>query len=198
MRRSARMLSVLAVVAAVVVVPAFGQEQEGFEGMLPQATAEHQLLTHELGTWDAKITASMGGPGQPPSVTEGVEVNRMLGDLWLISDFEGDFGGMPFTGHSQIGYDPAKGSYVMSWVDSMNPRLSTMTGSYDADSKTFTFVGKAFDQMLNKEVDQMTSSTLIDEDHKRFKLQMKAPEYGDDWVTFMEIDYTRRKDDPAK
>lgn len=197
MRRSARMLSVLAAAVVVAVVPAFGQEQEGFEGMLPQATAEHELLKHELGTWDAKITASMGGPGQPPSVTEGVEVNRMLGDLWLISDFEGDFGGMPFSGHSQIGYDPAKGEFVMSWVDSMSPRLSTMTGSYDPDSKTFTFEGKTFDPMLNKEVDQKTTSTLIDGDHKRFELLMKAPEYGDDWVSFMTIDYTRRADDPA-
>lgn len=177
----------------MVAVPAFGHPQEGVESMFPQPTAEHRHLTGEVGTWDATITSFMNGPGQPPSVSKGVETNRMMGEFWLISAFEGDFGGMPFQGHSQIGFDPKAGRYVMSWVDTMNPKLSTQTGTYDPDAKTFIFEGKAFDPMLDKEVDQKTVSVTTDEDHKVFTLFMKAPEYGDDWVEFMKIEYTRRK-----
>jgi hypothetical protein len=190
-RQKTRRVSILAA-WVVVAVPAFGHTQEDIEAMLPQPTAEHRTLTGEVGTWDAKITSFMNGPGQPPTVSKGVETNRMMGGFWLISEFEGDFGGMPFQGHSQIGFDPKAGHYVMSWVDSMNPRLSTHTGSYDPDSKTLTFQGKAFDPMLDKEVDQKTTSTFTDADHKVFTLSMKAPEYGDDWVEFMKIEYTRR------
>ncbi len=162
--------------------------------MFPQPTAEHRHLTEEVGTWDATITSFMNGPGQPPTMSKGVETNRMMGEFWLLSAFEGDFGGMPFRGHSQIGFDPKAGHYVMSWVDTMNPKLSTHTGSYDPEAKTFTFVGKAFDPMLDKEVDQKTISVATDSDHKVFTLFMKAPEYGDDWVEFMKIEYTRRKE----
>ncbi|WP_152052751.1 DUF1579 domain-containing protein [Tautonia marina] len=192
MRQKTRSLPFLAV-WVVVVVPAFAHAQEDFEAMLPQPTAEHRHLIGEVGTWDATITSFMNGPGQPPTVSKGVETNRMMGDFWLLSEFEGDFGGMPFRGHSQIGFDPKAGHYVMSWVDTMNPKLSTQTGTYDPDSKTYTFEGKAFDPMLDKEVDQKTVSVLTDADHKVFTLFMKAPEYGDDWVEFMKIEYTRRK-----
>jgi hypothetical protein len=49
--------------------------------------------------------------------------------------------------------------------------------------------------MLEKEVEQKTTSRSIDEDHRVFTMFMKAPEYGDDWVKGMEIEYARRKAD---
>ena len=53
----------------------------------------------------------------------------MTGGLWVLSKFEGDFGGMKFEGRGQFGYDPIKKKYVGTWIDSMSPTLSVLEGN---------------------------------------------------------------------
>ena len=80
-----------------------------------------------------------GGPDAEPSVSKGTEVNEVLpGGLWLLSKFEGDFGGMKFSGRGQFGYDPVKKKYVGTWIDSTSTVLSVLEGEYDAKTKTMT------------------------------------------------------------
>lgn len=189
-----------AVLAAMVSMPVLAQEQgeaPDFESFLPKPTAEHEMLKRDVGTWDAKIKTYMGGPDAPPEVSEGVETNRMLGDLWVVSDFQGSFAGMPFTGHAQVGFDSKADRFVMSWIDSVSTSLMTLQGTYDPSSKTLTMTGKAYDPSLGKEVEQKSVTRYIDEDHRVFTMSMKAPELGDDWVKGMEIEYTRRADETS-
>ena len=55
----------------------------------------------------------MSGPDSEPSVSKGVEVDKLMpGGLWLMNDFEGEFGGMAFHGHGVNGYDTQKKKYV--------------------------------------------------------------------------------------
>ena len=62
-------------------------------------TAEHKILASEEGTWDATVKSFEGGPGAEPAVSKGTEVNTLLpGGLWLVSKFEGEFGGVKFEG----------------------------------------------------------------------------------------------------
>lgn len=80
---------------------------------------EHELLKRDVGTWEATTTIWMGedgkaDPSAEPAVSKGKEVNRMLGDFWLVSNFGGDFGGMSFEGHSTTGFDPQKKQFVMT------------------------------------------------------------------------------------
>lgn len=108
---------------------------------------EHEVLKKDVGTWEATTKMWMGPDGSPdpsaePSVSKGTEVNRMLGDFWLISTFKGDFGGMAFEGHSTMGYDPQKKAFVGSWTDSVSPYAMHMTGSYDASTETMTLKSK--------------------------------------------------------
>ena len=54
--------------------------------------------------------------------SKGIEKNELLkGGLWLISRFEGEVVGTPFTGIGTFGYDPAEKKYVGTWVDTMTP-----------------------------------------------------------------------------
>ena len=128
-------------------------------GQMPQATKEHKILKKEEGTWNAtmKIHVDMAGnPIPEPMVMKGKETNRMLGDLWIVSDFEGDFGGMAFKGHGVFGYDAKAKRYSGSWVDSMTPTVSHMSGTYDAEKKTMTYetrgMGPDGKPMLGKNV----------------------------------------------
>ena len=74
----------------------------------PEATKEHKLLQQDVGVWDADMKIWMQGPDSDPVVSQGVERSRPLGDLWVLSTFEGAVGEQKSTGHSQMGYDPLK------------------------------------------------------------------------------------------
>ena len=85
-----------------------------------------------MGTWDATIKTYMAGPGAEPSVSKGTEVNEVMpGGLWVLSKFDGDFGGMKFQGRGQFGFDPIKKKYVGTWIDSTSTILSMLEGEYD-------------------------------------------------------------------
>jgi hypothetical protein len=142
--------TILLSLGTVAVIGSFAFAQ------MPEPTQQHKLLAKEVGSWSAEVTTWMGedwttDPDAEPTVSEGVETNKMLGGFWLMSDFKGDFGGMPFAGHSMVGYDPKQEKYVASWVDSMTPTAMKMTGTYDEDTDTFTYITKSMG-MDGKEV----------------------------------------------
>src|SRR5688572_30810351 len=111
---------------------------------MPKPTAEHQKLAASVGSWDAVIEA-MGEDGKPQT-TKGVsEVRLGPGGFWVIDDFNGSFGGMPFVGHGVTGWDAAKGKYVGTWVDSMSGHMMLIDGTMSADGKTMTMTGMAPD-----------------------------------------------------
>src|SRR5687767_11881324 len=77
------------------------------QGMPPMPTAgpEHEILKHDVGTWDATVEMLGATPAPPPS--KGTESNVLMSNgLWLISDFKSEMMGMPFHGHGTSGWDP--------------------------------------------------------------------------------------------
>ena len=136
----------------------------------------------------------MAGPDAEPTVSKGVEVNTVMpGGLWVLSKFQGDFGGMAFEGHGQFGYDPLKKKYVGSWIDSMSPSLSVLEGTYDAKTRTMTLVGDGVDPGTKAKYTQRMVTTSKDDGTRVFTLYMKFEGAGDDEIKFMEVTYTKRK-----
>ncbi len=155
---------------------------------------EHKVLAADAGKWDAVVKTYMGGPDAEPMVSKGTEVNTMMpGDLWALSVFKGEFGGAPFEGRGQFGYDPIKKKYVGTWIDSMTPSLSVLEGSYDAKTKTMTFEGDGVDAATKTKFTQKMVTTMKDDGTRVFTLYMKMAPTGDKEAKFMEITYTRRK-----
>jgi hypothetical protein len=101
-------------------------------------STEHEVFRKDVGTWDAEVEIHPG-PGAPPQRSRGVAVNKLVGGVWLVIDFENDGG---FQGHGVYGWDPAKKKYVGTWVDSMRTFLAPMEGTWDAATQTMTFVGE--------------------------------------------------------
>src|SRR5262245_9569747 len=98
----------MALVASVVVVPALMAQAPS------EPSPEHKKLKDLEGTWDAVM--KMGD-----MESKGTMVYKMeLGGLWLVGDFQGDFGGQKFSGRGLDGYDPIRKKYVSVWVDSMS------------------------------------------------------------------------------
>lgn len=105
------------------------------------------VLKQDLGTWTAEIQMWMDANGQPDDTAEpmkmtGTETNRMIGDFWVVGDFEGEFQNAPYSGHAMSGYDAEKKKFTSTWVDSMTPVAMTMEGTYDAATKTLTMKTK--------------------------------------------------------
>lgn len=157
---------------------------------MPEPSREHTILKNDVGTWKAVVTMWME-PGAPPSKMEGVETNRMLGPFWVISDFKGELMGMPFTGHSQSGYDPKMKKFVGSWIDSVSPHAMHMVGEFDDETDTFTFKTKGMNPM-GEPTEGKTTLTYKDKDHR--SMVMYDIVDGEE-VKTMAIEYTRMKDE---
>lgn len=184
----------VAVVAAVLGLAPMARAQEGGGPPIPEPTAEHKILAADAGTWDAVIKTYMGGPDAEPAVSKGTETNTvMTGGLWVVSQFKGDFGGIPFEGHGQFGYDPLKKKYVGTWIDSMSPGLSVLEGDYDAKTKTMTYEGDGIDATSKMKFHQKMVTTTKDDGTRVFTLFMKMGPTADKEVKFMEITYTKKK-----
>ena len=148
------------------------------------------------GMLDMKIW--MQGPDSDPVVSKGVERNRPLGDLWVLSTFEGAVGEQKFTGHSQMGYDPLKKKFVGTWIDTLTPHISPMEGTYDEATQELTMIMTGIDPATSQEVKSKSVSKSIDKDTRVFTMFMETPGVGDGWTKSMEISYKRRPQEGRK
>ena len=98
----------------------------------PKPGKQHDHLKRLVGTWDAETESGKG----TMTYTMG------LGGLWLIGDFEGEFGGMKFQGKGLDTYDLATKKYRSVWVDSFSTSPRTMEGNLDKDDKVMTMTGE--------------------------------------------------------
>jgi len=63
----------------------------------------------------------------------------MLGDLWMVGESTGDLpGGGTMTAVITLGYDPARGRFVGSWVGSPMANMFVYEGTLDADRRALT------------------------------------------------------------
>lgn len=155
----------------------------------PSASPEHAVLKHEEGTWDATVKVWANGPDAEPITSKATETNRMIGEMWLISEFKGTFGDQAFTGHGMFGYDPEKKKYVASWIDSMLPSIAMLEGEYDESKKTMTYLmdGKGMDGKPQK------SKLVTVQPDKNTRTMTMLSEVEGEFVKTMEIAYTRKK-----
>ncbi len=156
----------------------------------PEPTAAHKLLQGDVGKWDLEIKIWGSGPDAPPMEGKGEEENRLLGGLWLVSEFRGQIGTVELVGHGQFGYDSQKGKYVGTWIDGMNPNMAEMVGEYDAEKKQFVYEstsrGPNGEEMKSTNIDRR-----VDDDHRVFEMLVAGP--GGEKFKMIEIKYTRKK-----
>lgn len=155
-------------------------------------TEYHKALAREAGVWDAKTTFWMS-PDASPMEGTAVETNTMLGQFWLVSDFEGGIGNIPFKGHATLGYDPKIEKYTGTWVDTMGPYLYTMEGTYDVSTHTLTMMSTGRNVQTGKEETTKNVTQYKDENTKVFTIYGPSEEEGEEWWKMMEIEYTKRK-----
>lgn len=171
-----RACSLAALVAFVFLPAAWAQEY-------PQPGPEHEMLKQTAGEWTCLCKMSDG------TESKGASSAKMeCGGLWLVSNFEGEFGGTKFQGKGLDSYDAAKKKFIGIWVDSMTTSPMMLEGTYDEKTKTMTMTGegKMPDGTLAK---HRLVTKFTDKDHHSFEMFMIGPDGKE--MSMMTIDYTR-------
>lgn len=160
------------------------------DGMDPKAmfegpTEHHALLERFVGTW--KSTVAPMGPDMPSS--SGTETNRAFGELWTLGQYEGDFMGTPFQGHSVVGYDVEKGKYVSMWVDTASSRLNVYEGEWNPGTNQLVMKGPGKNPMTGESVTETHVHHFEGPDRRSFEIRLPGPDGTP--TAMLHIDYVR-------
>lgn len=127
MRNQPIYLRALLTVTSLLILLSSARAQE-----LPKPGKEHDILKRLVGTWDAETESGNGT----------MTYKMGLGGLWLIGDFDGEFGGIKFQGKGLDTFDPATKKCRSVWVDSFSTAPRIMEGNWDEDNKVMTMTGE--------------------------------------------------------
>jgi hypothetical protein len=159
--------------------------------MMAEPAKEHHWLQRMVGEWTFEGECMMG-PDQPPVKSGGQCVTRSLGGLWTLSEGSGEMpGGGEMESIITLGYDPAKGKFVGTFIASMMTHLWLYEGSLDASGKVLT---------LDAEGPSMTGDgsmakyqdiiTVQNDDHWILSSQIQGQD--GQWMKFMTAHYRRK------
>jgi hypothetical protein len=160
----------------------------------PKPTDQHKVLAQDVGKWKTEVAMFMPGEDQP-SKSNGTEENEAIcNGLFVQSVFKGEIMGMPFEGHSIMGYDVFKKKYTGIWVDNFGTSLYQMEGNYDAAKKTMTVVMTGPDPTTGKNMTMKSVTTYTDDNTKTFEMFGPDPTgQSDKMVKMMSMHAVRQK-----
>ena len=165
------------------------QVEAMMEAAKPQP--EHHWLQSFVGEWDYEMTANC--PGAPSETTRGTQSFRMLGDLWLVGESEGEpppagCGATQIT----LGYDAGTGKFVGTWIGAMMPFQWVYEGTLDPEQRVLTLASDGPSFTKPGETGKYRDIiTVVSDDHHTL-----TGTYLDDdgvWQEMMTTHYRRKK-----
>lgn len=153
---------------------------------------EHKWLQQLVGEWTSEADCSMG-PGQPATTNYGTERVRMVGDLWMVGEGQGEMpGGGTATMIMTLGYDTKKEKYLGTWIGSMMTYMWHYDGEMDASGRILTLSAEgpsmAGDGTMAKYQDIIE---IKNKDHRTLSSRVLGPDGT--WNHFMTAHYRRKK-----
>lgn len=104
--------------------------------MQQESQREHQWLQQLAGEWTFETECDMG-PDKPREKGGGREAVRSFG-TWIIAEGEGGEPGSGWKSVMTLGYDPARGRFVGTFVATMMTHLWVYEGSLDESGTKLT------------------------------------------------------------
>ena len=156
----------------------------------PEPQQEHRWLARLVGEWSYEHEAAE--PGEPPRTFRGTERVRALDGTWIVAEAEGE---APDGGSGRsimtLGYDPARGRVVGTFVSGMLPHLWVYDGAFDPTGRVITLdtEGPRFDGSggLARYQDVVE---LVSDDERT--LRSRVLQSDGRWQEFMVATYRRR------
>ena len=152
---------------------------------------EHEWLQKLVGEWASEMSCKMG-PDQPEFTTKGSESVRALGGFWTVGDGSGDTpDGKPCSTVMTLGFDPAKGRFVGTFVASVMPMIWHYEGTLDEAGKVLTLdtegPSMSGDGRTAKYRDVVT---MVSPDHRMLTSRVLGADGN--WTEFMTAHYRRK------
>jgi hypothetical protein len=159
----------------------------------------HKVLARGVGTWTYAVKMWMNpDPNAAPLESSGTTVAReTLGGRFIITEHsgkmqmpgaDGKMADMEFKGMSTEGYDNMKKKFVATWIDNMGTGIMTLEGTYDAATKSLTYLAE-YEMMPGTKTKIREVIKIKDNDHR---LMEWYEDRGGTEVKTMEITYTRK------
>lgn len=158
--------------------------------MAAETGEQHRWLERMVGEWTFESEA-VAEPGGAPQKDTGTESVRSLDGVWVVCEWRG---GMPDGGFGSsimtLGYDPARGRFVGTFVGSMMTHLWIYNGELDEAGEVLT---------LDSEGPGFTDQTRMAMYRDRIQFRgaderVMTSSYQDDageWQEFMTTRYRR-------
>ena len=157
---------------------------------MPKPTEQHGWLERFVGEWDAEVQMFMQ-PDQPPMTTSGSEVCRMVGGFWMVGDGSGSMGEMPYAHRITLGYDPGRGKYIGTWIDSMMSYMWQQEGELDDAGNTLTMRTEGPCPMSGKTLQFREVTEFKSADHRLFTSFVQQDDGS--WQPGLIVNFKRRK-----
>jgi hypothetical protein len=184
-------VALLSSVALLSIAPRLRADDAAAPVGFPTAVKEHELLRKFVGEWESECQGTFG-EGQPAFTCQGALTSRMLGDFWVVNESTTEMMGVKVTAVQTIGFDPATGKYVGTWVDSMTSHMWKYEGTLDEATQTLTLEAEGPNFMAE-------GKTAMFRDIYQFKtpdqIDASSQMQADDgtWTTFMSGSMRRKK-----
>ncbi|MCA9059381.1 MAG: DUF1579 domain-containing protein [Planctomycetaceae bacterium] len=158
---------------------------------LPEPRSEHQWLQQLVGEWTFE-SECCPGPDEPVIRSVGHETVRSLGGLWTVGEGHGDLpGGGACETIMTLGFNPATGQFVGTFIASVMTHLWPYSGTLDETGRILTLdsegPGMADGGSMAKYQDVIE---FLNENHRTLTSRMLGPD--GEWKTFMQAHYLRR------
>ena len=156
----------------------------------PTPTKEHQWLQQLVGDWTSEAELYMA-PGQPPTECKGTEMIRALGPFWTVGEMKSSIMGTQFTGMMTLGYDPEKGKFIGTWIDSMNHHMWKYEGTLDEAKNMLILESEGPNMMEPGKTAKYRD--LIEVKSKDLRVMTSEVQSdGGEWVLMMKAEYRRK------
>ncbi|MEN3370792.1 MAG: hypothetical protein V7609_2935 [Verrucomicrobiota bacterium] len=157
----------------------------------------HKLLAEMAGSWTYTMKMMMDPTTGKPSESKGTATRKAIFDgRYFTFDVSGKFqmpgkDGKPmdmnFKGMAIEGYDNVTKKFFSSWIDNMSTLMMNAEGTYDAATKTFTYMANC-EMMPGMKTKMREVIKVVDKDHHTFEMY---EDRGTGETKSMEIAYTR-------
>lgn len=155
-----------------------------------EPSSEHRWLQRLVGEWSGEGEAEMA-PGSASEKWKTTESVRSLGGLWTLGEGRSPAqDGSEHVSLMSLGYDPARGRFVGTFIASMMTHLWVYEGSLDTAGRVLTLDTTGPDMGGQGMAAYQDVIEFLSNDHRTLTSRMRGPDGA--WRQVMVIDYRRR------
>lgn len=150
---------------------------------------QHRLLDRMAGKWKTHVKYQMTADAPVVESEGNCERKWVLGNRFLLEEFDGGDLALPFQALAIYGYDRFEQKYTSAWIDSLTTAITTYLGTCKDPCDVINFVGQHGDPWTGQKRPSRGVTRFVSDKQHTVELY----ESGGDGREYrvLEINYTR-------